>query len=326
MHAPLPRASDERETPAASPATDPPDAIPPAAPDEPEGRRHPRNPLNDLTGRQWIRFTKSWFVQKAPRRSAGQIKHPAKFPEPMVASFIEFFTKAGACVLDPFMGVGSTILAAEQCGRRGVGTELNPKYFELALQHLGEAAPRHCLFNEDASRIPALWREQDLPPADFVITSPPYWDMLSQSRGGVFSTHKARKASGLDVVYSEDDGRDLGNVKEYAAFVDALTEVFVGVAEVLRPGGHLVVVIQNLRSPEGRMIPLAWDLTARLGAFLMFKGERIWCQDDKKLGIWGYPSEFVTNVHHHYCLVFKKDAPPPARKPGRSGKAPRARA
>jgi len=54
------------------------------------------------------------------------------------------------------------------------------------------------------------------------------------------------------------------------------------------------------------MMRLAWDLAGELDRFLVFKGERVWCQDNKKLGIWGYPSEFVLNVHHHYCLVFKK--------------------
>ena len=46
----------------------------------------------------------------------------------------------------------------------------------------------------------------------------------------------------------------------------------------------------------------------------MFKGEKIWCQDNKKLGIWGYPSEFVSNVHHHYCLIFKKPKPKVKKK------------
>lgn len=284
------------------------------------GRLHPRNKFNHLTGRQWIRFTKSWFVHNPPRRTSGQVQHPAKFPEAMVAEFIEFFTRKGDTVLDPFTGVGSTLVAAEQCGRQGIGVELNPKYFNLARQHLQGASGHYRLFNDDASRIPALWQEQGLAPVDFVMTSPPYWDMLSQSRGGVFSAHKARKASGLDIVYSEDDRRDLGNVNDYDTFVDSLAAVFAGVTEVLRPGGHMVIVIQNLRSPEGRMVHLAWDLTIRLERFLTFKGERIWCQDNKKLGIWGYPSEFVTNVHHHYCLVFKKEEAPQEVAPPRPRK------
>lgn len=280
-----------------------------AAADPPQaGKVHPRNQLNALTGKQWIRFTRSWVVHNPPRRSASQVQHPAKYPEALAAEFVEFFTKPGETVLDPFMGVGSTVLAAEQCGRRGVGLEVNPKYFELAGQHVPAARER--MFNQDSALVESTLQEAGLAPVDFVLTSPPYWDMLSMSRGNVFSTHKAREASGLDVVYSQDDARDLGNIRDYEAFLDALEGIFRGVARVLRRGGYLVIVIQNLRSPEGRMVHLAWDLTIRLEAFLTFKGERIWCQDNKKLGIWGYPSEFVSNVHHHYCLVFKHDREP----------------
>ena len=267
---------------------------------------HSRNHLNDLTGRQWIVFTRSWFVHNPPRRSSSQIKHPAKFPEDLVEEFIAFFTKPGQVVLDPFMGVGSTVLAAAQGGRRGIGLELNPEYHALAVQHLGEHASEHLLMNADASDVVKLWEEHSLPEVDFVMTSPPYWDMLSKSRGNVFSTQKSRIARGLDHVYSEGDARDLGNITDYGEFVTRLARVLGDVSEVLRPGRYMVVVVQNLRSPEGRMVKLAWDLAARLEQWLTFKGERIWCQDNKKLGIWGYPSEFVTNVHHHYCLVFKK--------------------
>jgi DNA modification methylase len=280
----------------------------PAAPAP--GKLHPRNQLNELTGKQWIRFTRSWVVHNPPRRSASQIQHPAKYPEALAAEFVEFFTKPGQRVLDPFMGVGSTLLAAEQAGRVGVGLELNPRYFELAGQHVPTARER--MFNQDAALAQPTLAAAGLAPVDFVLTSPPYWDMLGQSRGNVYSAHKARKASGLDVVYSADDTRDLGNIADYATFVDTLAGVFGGVARVLRRGGYMVVVIQNLRSPEGRMVTLAWDLTARLEAFMTFKGERIWCQDNKQLGIWGYPSEFVSNVHHHYCLIFKNDLLPPS--------------
>ncbi len=272
-----------------------------------EGKVHARNQLNHLTGKQWIRFTRSWFVHNPVQRSASQVQHPAKFPETLAREFIEFFTQRGQVVLDPFMGVGSTLLAAGLTGRQGIGTELNEKYYNLARQHLGLLADQHRLFHADASEIPSIFRREGLEPVDFLFTSPPYWDMLGQSRGNVLSVHKKRQAKGLDDVYSRDDPRDLGNISVYEEFVQRLADLFGQVTSVLKVGGFAVVVIQNLRNREGRMVRLAWDLTDRLDRFLVFKGERIWCQDNKQLGIWGYPSEFVTNIHHHYCLVFKKE-------------------
>ncbi|MCE7872151.1 hypothetical protein DYH09_17460, partial [bacterium CPR1] len=201
---------------------------------------HARNQLNHLTGKQWIRFTRSWFVHNPVQRSASQVQHPAKFPETLAREFIEFFTQRGQVVLDPFMGVGSTLLAAGLTGRQGIGTELNEKYYNLARQHLGLLADQHRLFHADASEIPSIFRREGLEPVDFLFTSPPYWDMLGQSRGNVLSVHKKRQAKGLDDVYSRDDPRDLGNISVYEEFVQRLADLFGQVTSVLKVGGFAV--------------------------------------------------------------------------------------
>jgi hypothetical protein len=55
------------------------------------------------------------------------------------------------------------------------------------------------------------------------------------------------------------------------------------------------------------MAPLAWDVARRLRRVWRLRQETIWCQNNKRLGCWGYPTTFVSNVHHHYCLTFQKD-------------------
>jgi hypothetical protein len=82
--------------------------------------------------------------------------------------------------------------------------------------------------------------------------------------------------------------------------------VFDRVHACLAAGKYLVVVAQNLRAPDGEVKPLAWDLTRRISRKYLFQGERIWCQNTKPLGIWGYPKVFVPNYHHHYCMIFRK--------------------
>jgi DNA modification methylase len=143
-----------------------------------------------------------------------------------------------------------------------------------------------------------------LPTIDFVITSPPYWNMLKQSRGGVASVSKRRAAVGLDVDYG-DDPRDLGTRADYEKYLGDLAAVFRGLKPAIKRGGFVVIVIQNVRTAEGTMRPAAWDLAGRLAADFALRQEMIWCQDRKFLGCWGYPSTYVSNVHHHYCLVFQ---------------------
>lgn len=274
-----------------------------------QSRREARR-LNDLSGSEWVKATKSWFIcDGRPRSVTPEVRdHPATYPPEVPQHFIRLFTRDGATVLDPFVGTGSTLLACLELGRRGVGVELNEEYCEVARDRLARAdavlskgRPPQEVICADASELRALGIE----PIDYCITSPPYWDMLRRSRGQARSEHKNRAEAGLDLSYS-DDTHDLGNIEGYEAYVEALANVFEQVAELLKPGKYATVIVQNIRTAEGTMAPLAWDIARRVGEVLQLVQETVWCQDKKRLGCWGYPTTFVSNVHHHYCLTFRK--------------------
>ena len=292
------------------------------------GMSERRNDLNDLTGKEWIKFTRTWFVCDSPRywKNKPTELHPARFPEEMVAEFLRFFTKKGGAVLDPFAGSGATLVACSENERIGVGVELSARYGRVAERRSQNLLTPQVVVRGDAREMgrAEFWRPRreelegagigfarGLPQFDFAITSPPYWRMLRTSRGGVFSKHKHRAARGLDTAYSNSRA-DLGNVRDYGKFIEGLGKVFDRVRRCVKEGKYLVVVAQNLRDPEGDVRPLAWDLARQIGkpgrngARWQFQGERIWCQNTKPLGIWGYPKIFVPNYHHHYCLIFRK--------------------
>ncbi|HEY3416575.1 MAG TPA: DNA methyltransferase [Armatimonadota bacterium] len=288
-------------------------------------KHHPRNQMNDLTGTEWIKFTRTWFVCDSPRyhRNRNTELHPARFPEELAAEFLRYFTRQGGWVLDPFAGSGATLVASAEEGRCGVGVELSERYAGICRQRL-EMATAQTVLCGDAREItvPTFWDaaragleeaglpfNAGLPAFDFSISSPPYGAMLHTSRGGVYSKQKQRATQGLDTAYSADDPRDLGNIADHPAFVAELGRIYRGVARLLKPDGYLTIVVQNYRAPGGGVVPLAWDLARELSADLLFQGERIWCQNTKPLGIWGYPKSFVPNYHHHYCLIFRNRQP-----------------
>ncbi len=273
----------------------------------PPAKKTFRNRLNNLDPKTWLKFQKSWFVHNPPPRRKDVLTHPAKFPETLAQEFIEFFTKKGDTVLDPMMGTGSALVAALRAGRHSVGIELNPKYFKIAQQllqdeqaALGRPAARLGLnlYNCDAARAGEL----HLPPIDYVITSPPYWDML-HARGA--ATQKKRRATpGLDVVYSNDP-RDLGNVGDYAEFVERLALIYEALDPVLKPKAYLTIIVKNVKK-GGQIYPLAWDLAQRLTRTYTLKDERIWAQDNQRLAPYGLGNAWVSNTFHHYCLQFRK--------------------
>ena len=283
------------------------------------GRVTEKNTLNDLTGKQWIKFTKSWFIDNPPPRKENEILHPAKFPEKLAKDFISFFTKKGDIVLDPFLGSGSTIVACSEIERSGIGIELSEKYYEISLQRSGmehqttlpipdSKATGVRIIKGDAREadviLPQVLADLKAKSVDFVLTSPPYWKMLKESRGGVESASKQRKKNGLDTHYSEDN-RDLENIGDYDVFLETLVTIFATIKRFVKPDGYIVIVIQNVITNDGEVKPLAWDIARRLSNVFEVRQEKIWCQDNKPLGIWGYPKTYVSNVHHHYCLVFQ---------------------
>lgn len=272
-------------------------------------KRPLRNRLNHLDPKTWLKFQKSWFVHNPPPRKKGVLQHPAKFPETLVQEFIEFFTKRRQTVLDPMVGTGSTLVACMRSGRHGVGIELNPKYVEIAervlageREALGKSAERLKvqLIQGDAARIAEL----DLPRGiDYVITSPPYWDML-RMRGA--ETQKRRRATdGLDVFYS-DDPNDLGNVTDYDEFVERLANIYASLCPYLKDRAYLTIIVKNVKK-GGKVYPLAWDLARCLSKTYALKDERVWAQDNQRLAPYGLGNAWVSNTFHHYCLQFRKE-------------------
>ena len=81
-----------------------------------------------------MEWTKSvWTINPESARKVG---HPAPFPVELPYRLIQLYTFKGEVVLDPFMGSGSTALAALKAGRRFIGYETNPDYVKLAEQRI----------------------------------------------------------------------------------------------------------------------------------------------------------------------------------------------
>jgi DNA modification methylase len=256
--------------------------------------------LNELTGKEWIKSTKSWFLLKGKSRDDKVINHPAKYPEELAEKFITFFTKTNEIVFDPFIGVGSTGVASARLGRKCVGIDVNSSFIDVAMTRDTSTT----YINGD-SRNFELFENLE---CDFVITSPPYWNMLRKKRGNSTSQHSLREGKTLSLYYSEESN-DIGNIEDYDHFLVELKKIFRNTYAVVRKNGYMVVVIQNFRNSDGVYMTLAWDIVKKIEECgFRFEGEQIWCQDDKTLGIWGYPSTFISNIHHHYCLIFKKYA------------------
>ena len=215
-------------------------------------------------------------------------------------------------VLDPMAGTGSTLVAALRTGRHAFGIELNPTYAEIARQALieerkalGQASEGLIseMITGDAASITEIASSHQLPAIDYVLTSPPYWDMLHVR--GAATQKERRNTAELDVVYSTDPN-DLGNIVDYDEFVDRLTSIYIRLQPSIRQGAYLTIIVKNIKK-GGRIYPLAWDLAYRLRSIYVLKDEKIWCQDNQRLSPYGLGNAWVSNTFHHYCLQFRNE-------------------
>ncbi len=103
---------------------------------KPGGYRQPTEEQRDAS-----RLTKEeyqeWFQQVWNGLMGESTKnHPAPYPEELAYRLVRMFSFADDTVLDPFMGTGTTLLAASRCGRRSIGVDIEPSYVKMAKQRL----------------------------------------------------------------------------------------------------------------------------------------------------------------------------------------------
>ena len=265
------------------------------------------NKLNELSGKEWIKFTKSWFIHNPPRRESSKMLHPACFPETLVKEFIEFFTKKHQWVLDPFLGTGSSLVSAQESLRNGIGIDIYEEYVEIAKKRLRQRKLleheqiREVVIVGDSKSIVQLFRENNLPKVDFCITSPPYWNQLKRNH----MRQRERGEKGLDTYYGNRE-EDIGNIDDYKLFIQEQKKILDGVYDVIKDYGYLVVITNNVFC-GGRLYPLAFDTLISLSEKWVPKDEKIWLQDDKTLLPLGIYNAWVGNRCHQYCLIFRKE-------------------
>jgi DNA modification methylase len=265
---------------------------------EEDVRETSRPRANRLDGKAWTRNSISvWSdIRRTPEEA--RLKHPAMFPSALASRLIECFAApADGVVLDPFAGLGSTLVAAAQAGLQGIGIELNREYARIARERLGLRAHGHAprLHVADARQ---LGRRVSPDSIDLVITSPPYWDILT----------RRRTADGKTIRNYGRDTSDIGRITRYEDFLSALEGVFAQVFAALRPGKYCIVVVMDLRK-HGRLYPFHSDLAERMESIgFIYDDLIIWDrrQEYNNLRPLGYPYVFRVNKVHEFVLIFRK--------------------
>lgn len=272
-----------------------------------EGKFDSRNQLNDLTGKEWIKLTKSFLFSEKCADDKAAFEHPAPFLIKDIEKMISFFTKKGMTVLDPFMGSGTTAIAAYNLGRKSVGVDLSESYMSLALKRFNAKG----MTDDDYIYIlgDSLKVVKEIGPVDYVITSPPYHNILKNKSQGLRSDKSEkgyRNGSRHGVEYYSDKENDLGNQETYETFIKMLKKVMQNCYDILKPKKYCTIVISDFTVNKKEVCVQA-DIVNMMAAIgFEFVGTTVLLQDNKPLYPFGYPYSYKINHMHQNIINFKK--------------------
>lgn len=264
-----------------------------------------RNKLNDLTGKEWLKLTKSfWFSEKC-KEDKFAFQHPAPFLIKDIEKLISMFTKKEMVVLDPFNGVGTTLVACCNLDRKGIGIDLNKNYCLLAEQRLGELninSKQMIICGDSLKEIEKLECE-----IDYCVTSPPYHNILKNNGQGLrVKKDGSRNGSRNGIEYYSEDKNDLGNQESYEDFLNLFSKIMTATHEKLNHKRYASIIISDFtvnkkeRCVQGDIVRVMEEIGFE------FSGTTVLLQDNKPLYPFGYPFAYKINHQHQNILNFRR--------------------
>ncbi|MBI4801863.1 MAG: site-specific DNA-methyltransferase [Elusimicrobia bacterium] len=265
--------------------------------------------INCLTAKEWIKNQLGvWQFYYEKRDIRNKSLHPATFPISLAKKCIELFTHKGELVLDPFVGSGTTLVAAKDLDRNATGFDLQDNYVKLAESRLQDGHlfnnSRQLAVCDDARNISQYLSPETV---SLIFTSPPYANLLNRKRLNKSRRGVERKNEQyLKVEQYSQDSRDLGTLtlEEYAV---QMGNVYKELLPLLRPKGHCIINVPDMWWENQRItIHIAVVETLRKVGYEL-RNIIIWDRTNivNNIGIFGWPSNYITmGVTFEYLLDF----------------------
>jgi DNA modification methylase len=272
-----------------------------------------------MTPRQWLKSQLGvWQFSYEGRDIRDKKVHPATFPISLARRVIELFTHQGELVLDPFVGSGTTLVAARDTGRNAVGFDLKKEYIDLCEGRLAQDAlfgeTRQIAIQDDARAIPSYLERETV---SLIWTSPPYANLLNRTRKNKSRRFRKNEQLGRIEQYTQDE-RELGTMP-LDEYTRSMGDIFESLFPLLRPKAHCVVNVPDMWW-ENRRITIHVSLIEELRRRRYeLRNVIIWDRTNlvNRIGIFGWPSNYITmGVTFEYLLDFWK--PPRCGHMGKS--------
>ncbi len=263
--------------------------------------------INCMTAKQWLKSQLGvWQFNYEARDIRKKNIHPATFPISLAKKVIKLFTHEGELALDPFVGSGTTLVAAGDTNRNAVGFDLQKGYIDLCEKRLAQASflgeANQIAVQDDARFIQEYFEPETI---SLILTSPPYANLLNRVRQNKSRRFRKNEQLGKIEQYSQDP-RDLGTM-QLDEYTNAMGEIFESLLPLLRPKAHCVINVPDMWW-ENRRITIHVSLIEELRKRgYELRNIIIWDRTNivNRIGIFGWPSNYITmGVTFEYLLDF----------------------
>jgi len=276
--------------------------------------------LKKLDGKTWLKYSISIWDDITKSSEEKKLNHPATYPIALVERLIDCYSinMENPIILDPFLGSGTTLLAAKRKGLSGIGFEVVPEFMDLATNRL----LLKTLFDNQEINIRIIKEKEKISCPEtneiiiiqddirnlehyinsecisLMITSPPYWKILRRKRTADYK--QIKPYSNLST--------DIGNIQSYKEFLTELKKIYTKIYKIMKKDGYAIINVMDIRQGN-EFIPYHCD-TISIMKDIGFKIEDIIIWDRRKeynnLKPLGYPYKFIINKVHEYILIFRK--------------------
>jgi DNA modification methylase len=269
----------------------------------------PAKNLSCISAKDWMKNQIGvWQFTYEPRDIRDKKIHPAVFPIAMATRVIEQFTHEGELVIDPFVGSGTTLVAANDLHRNAVGFDLKEEYVSLANERISNL-PKHTKCKQIAICSDARNIVKQITPdtVKLAFTSPPYANILNRKRKNKSRRGDLRENEQFGIVeqYSQNPN-DLGTLNA-ENFEIALSEIFSNIKPIFKEDAHILINITDAWI-DGKRVPLHINvINAMQTAGYEFRNTIIWDRRNlvNNIGIFGWPSSYITmGTTFEYILDF----------------------
>lgn len=266
------------------------------------------NHLNCLTAKEWLKGQLGvWKFNYEGRDVRNKKIHPATFPISLATKVIRLFTHEGELVLDPFVGSGTTLVAAQDTNRNAVGFDLQERYIEVSEDRITQknlfAGTTQTAIQDDAGKIDNYLDQGSV---SLILTSPPYANLLNRKRRNKSRRDRKNDQLGAIEQYSQDP-RDLGTMP-LDRYSEEMQIIFARIRKLLKPGAHCVVNVPDMWWENQRITIHISVIEALRQAGFEFRNTIIWDRTNivNRVGIFGWPSNYITmGTTFEYILDFR---------------------